>query len=75
MDELEDLDPLSPLIQRVKFCLMGKSRSYVADSQDFAQALLRAAQELERLTAENKRLVEAYAHALTELGEAPRGDA
>jgi hypothetical protein len=70
-----DLDPLSPLVQRAKFNLMGKSRSYVQDSRDFARAVLSASEQLETLRAENDRLVREYAEALTALNGAPRGNA
>jgi hypothetical protein len=72
---VDDLDLLSPLIQRAKFRLIGKPGSDAADARDFARALLSAVEELERLRGERDRLVKEYARALMDLCEAPRGDA
>ena len=40
-----DLDLLSPLVQRAKFVLMGKSRGYVVDVEVLARAILELAEE------------------------------
>ncbi len=75
MADFIDLDPLSPLVQRAKFNLMGKSRSYVQDSRDFARALLFALEELERLRAANEKLIDQYAGAIVNQGGVSEGQA